>query len=135
MARYLLDSNALLELAEVPGALSKEARKTIEDPHNELFVSLASLWELAIKAASGRLPGYARLIAQGSEALSHSLQSMNLAVLGISLRQALAAAALPRHHGDPFDRVMIAQAILEDMTLITRDRIFRRYAGVRVLAA
>ena len=135
MARYLLDSNALLDLAEVPDALRKEAREAVEDPQNELFVSLASLWELAIKAARGRLPAYTRLIAQGSEALSHSLQSMNLAVLDISLQQALAAAALPRHHGDPFDRVMIAQAILEDMTLITRDRIFSRYAGVRVLAA
>jgi PIN domain nuclease of toxin-antitoxin system len=135
MGRYLLDSNAFLRFKIRPQALRPQARETIVDPGNQLFVSLASLWELAIKAASGRLEEYEILFARGVPGLSASLRESNFDLLPIELGEALAAASLPRHHGDPFDRLMIAQAIERNLTLISSDRTFRRYPGLRLVAA
>jgi len=135
MARYLLDSNAFLNLQDSPQAIRKEARSAIVDTGNTLFVSLASLWEMAIKTANGKLPSYARLIANGPTFLEDSLRDSNFTFLPIVLRHALAAAALPQHHRDPFDRMLIAQALDEGLILITSDRVFARYPGVKLLAA
>lgn len=135
MGRYLLDSNAFLNFKDEPQKLSQEARQTIEDQTNQIFVSAAGLWELAIKAANGKLPFYAQLIAGGVGSLMASLQESNFRLLGIEMSQALAAAALPQHHRDPFDRMMIAQALENDLTIITSDAIFARYFGVKLLGA
>jgi PIN domain nuclease of toxin-antitoxin system len=135
MARYLLDSNAFLRFKENPQTLRQEARQAIENPSNELFVSLASIWELAVKAAKGKLPYFAGMIAHGPEAIKETLRASSLELLSVELRHALASALLPQHHKDPFDRVLIAQALAENMVLITSDRAFIRYAGLRVHAA
>jgi PIN domain nuclease of toxin-antitoxin system len=135
MGRYLLDSNAFLHFKDEPQKLSRVARQTIEDPANQIFVSIAGLWELAIKAANGKLPFHTQLIAGGASGLLSSLRESNFVLLGIEMNQALAAAALPQHHRDPFDRMMIAQALENDLTIITSDRIFARYSGVRLLDA
>ena len=135
MARYLLDSNAFIRAKETPQALRGEAREAIEDSANQLFVSLASLWELAIKAGKGKLPFYAALIARGPEAVAYSLQESSFQLLPVGLTHALMSARLPQQHKDPFDRVIIAQAIEEDLILITSDRMAVFYPGLRVLAA
>jgi len=136
MARYLLDSNAFLKFKESPQTLRREARETIEDSANQLFVSLASLWELAIKAAKGRLPYYAAMIASGPEALMRSLQESSFQLLPVGLAHALASARLMQHHGgDPFDRMLIAQALEENLILITSDRTMPFYPGLKVLKA
>jgi len=135
MARYLLDSNAFVKFENEPQALRQEARQTIEDTSNELFVSLASIWELAIKAAKGKLPYFAVMAARGPDALAASLRASSFELLPVAMSHALASVALPQHHKDPFDRVMIAQALAENLVLITSDRAFVRYAGLRVLAA
>ena len=133
MARFLLDSHVFLWAKEEPSQINEKALETIGAPENRLFVSLAGLWELAIKAANGKLPYYSLIIAKGADALSKSLQDSNMELMAIEMSHALAAAALPQHHKDPFDRLMIAQALEEDMVLVTRDAVFARYAGLNLL--
>jgi PIN domain nuclease of toxin-antitoxin system len=135
MARFLLDSNAFLRSKETPQALRRQALETIEDTSNELFVSLASIWELAIKASEGKLRYFASVMAHGPDAVMASLEASSFLLLPVEPRHALASVALPLHHKDPFDRVMIAQALAENMVLITSDRKFVRYSGLRILAA
>jgi len=135
MARYLLDSNAFLNFKDDPARLRPEAREAIENPGNQLYVSLASLWELAIKAANGKLPFYTSLIAGGANKLTASLQESGFELLLIGVQHALIAAALPQYHRDPFDRMLIAQAIDEDMVLISSDRICQLYRGLKLMAA
>ena len=98
----------------------------IADPTNDVSVSAASVWELAIKEATGklRLPGN----------LQERIEGEGFAALPISTTHALSAGALPLHHRDPFDRMLIAQATIEGLTIVTRDRRFAPY-GVPVLAA
>lgn len=96
---------------------------------------MASIWELAIKAAKGKLPYFAVMAARGPDALAASLRASSFELLPVAMSHALASVALPQHHKDPFDRVMIAQALAENLVLITSDRAFVRYAGLRVLAA
>jgi PIN domain nuclease of toxin-antitoxin system len=135
MARFLLDSHVFLWAKENPGKIGEEALAAIKASQNEMLVSIAGLWELAIKAANGKLPTYAAMIAGGSDGLTRSLRDSKMELLPLELSHALAAAALPQHHRDPFDRMMIAQAFAENLTLITRDRVFSRYAGLKVLEA
>ncbi len=96
---------------------------------------MASIWELAVKAAKGKLPYFAAMIAGGPGTITATLQASNLELLPVEIHHALASVALPQHHKDSFDRVMIAQALTESMVLITSDRAFVRYVGLRVLAA
>ncbi len=107
----------------------------MNDRRNTIYISFAALWEMAIKAANGKLPFYATMIANGSQALLVDLLKQNFSLLGIELDNALAATSLPQHHRDPFDRIMIAQALQNDLVVITTDSVFARYDGVRVLAA
>jgi PIN domain nuclease of toxin-antitoxin system len=135
MARYLIDSNVFLRSKERPHELRKEALETIEDAQNALFVSFASLWEMAIKAANGKLPYYATLAARGPGGVMDALRESQFALLDIELRHVLMATALPQHHRDPFDRMLVAQAMAENLVLITTDATLVRYAGLRTLAA
>lgn len=90
---------------------------------------------MALKAAKGKLPYFAAMTAHGPAAIATALRSSNLELLPVEMHHALASVALPPHHKDPFDRVMIAQALAERMVLITSDGTFTRYPGLRVLAA
>lgn len=136
MARYLLDSNALIWFQTSPGTLRPEARREIESSKNQLFLSLASVWELAIKVAAGKMEilRIAHWIQQEPDAIRRQLRDANIGLIDLELDAVLHAAALPRHHGDPFDRMVIAQAMLKDLTIVTSDAIFSRY-GVPVLPA
>jgi PIN domain nuclease of toxin-antitoxin system len=99
-------------------------------------LSLASIWELAIKVAAGKMEilRVAHWLRQEPEAVRHQLQNANIDLIDVELEHVLRAAALPRYHGDPFDRMVIAQAMLNDLTIITSDSIFARY-GIAVLPA
>jgi PIN domain nuclease of toxin-antitoxin system len=134
MVNYLLDSNAFLWSKTSPKDLRRQTLEEIGKAENRLFVSIASLWELAIKAANGKLEHYARMVARGSDGLLGALRESNIQLLPIELAHALAASRLPQHHRDPFDRVLIAQAQLEGLVIVTSDAIFTRY-DVRVLRA
>lgn len=133
MARYLLDSNAFLWFKVRPQILRPQARQEIEDGRNQLFVSLASLWELSNKVAAGRLEEYKALFPGDAAAMLRSLVESNFTLLPIELSYVIAAARLPHHHGDPFDRMLIAQAELERLIIISSDDVFRRYSNVQVL--
>ncbi len=122
----LLDTHALLWwLADDP-TLSGEARAAIANPQHEVFVSAATAWEIAIKSELGKLD------APGN--LNEELDVNRFRALPISVDHALAAGRLPKHHRDPFDRMLIAQAQHEGLTVVTRDRMFGQY-GVDTVKA
>jgi PIN domain nuclease of toxin-antitoxin system len=123
---YLLDTHILVELLGASPRLGRRLRSVLEDPLNGLVVSAASVWEIAIKAALGRL--------RTPEDLEAELIREGISSLDITVADALTAGSLPRHHNDPFDRMLVAQAQARAMTLVTRDSMLAAY-GVRILAA
>jgi PIN domain nuclease of toxin-antitoxin system len=124
--RLLLDTHALLWWLGDDPILRTEARDAISDPESWVAVSAASAWEISIKQAVGKL--------RAPSGLASTLEANNLIELPISLAHALRAGELPRRHSDPFDRMLVAQAELEDLTIVTRDPHFAAY-GVPLLAA
>ena len=119
--RLLLDTHILLWwLADDP-ALPAAARAAIGDPASEVFISAASAWEIAIKHALGRLDFP---VAQ----MTTILNEAGFTPLGIEVQHGVIAGALPPHHNDPFDRMLVAQAQHEGMTIVTVDALIRRYA-------
>lgn len=122
--KLLLDTHLLLWAAGTPDRLSKEARTLIEDKENELFFSVASLWEIAIKHGLGRndFKVDARLLRRG-------LLDNGYSELPIGSEHAVAINDLPLIHKDPFDRMLVAQAMVEGFVLLTVDEIVARYPG------
>ncbi len=119
--RLLVDSQVLYWLLHFPEKVRSEARGTLADRANEVWYSAVTPWELAIKRAKGALRF-------DDAALLRGIAAFRLRELPISTRHGLAAAALPAHHRDPFDRLLVAQAQLESLTLVTADRTLPRYA-------
>ena len=117
--RVLLDTHALLWSLGQPTTLASEARMVIEDGRNEVFVSPVSAWEVAIKRAAGKLDASGDLAAE--------IEAAAFVGLPITIAHAFAAGALPPHHRDPFDRMLIAQAQVEGLTIVTRDLRFAAY--------
>jgi PIN domain nuclease of toxin-antitoxin system len=124
--RLLLDTHVLLWWLSNPSELADGARGAIAAPESTVVVSAASAWEIAIKKARGKL--------QAPDDLEVQLDRHGFARLSITVTHALRAGALPPHHSDPFDRVLVAQAELEGLTLVTRDARIAHY-GVAVLPA
>ena len=122
--RLLLDTNIFIwwdrQLRLVPAAV----RAAIEDGDNEIFVSTASVWEIAIKRALGKLTFAAPIV--------DKVRQLGFGLLPISGAHAEHAGGLPRHHGDPFDRLIVAQAQLEGLILATSDVALGRY-GVAIM--
>jgi len=123
--KYLLDSHVLLWWLENDPSLSGKALRAISSSENEIFISTVTAWELAIKNHSGKLEIH-RLL----DGLENKLVEEGFFTLTISMRHALRAGDLPSHHKDPFDRMLIAQAQAEDLSLISNDSMFDRY-GIR----
>ena len=109
----------LLWALQAPEQLSAEARSVIADGSNQVFFSAASVWELAIKASRGKLdlsPDFLKVA-----------EKTRFTEIPIRIEHACLVRDLPPIHGDPFDRILIAQAQLERLTIITRDRLFSQY--------
>ena len=123
--RLLLDTHALLWALSAPQQLPVSLRRAIQAVENDVYASLASAWEIALKAALGKIEFDVR-------SLERMLAATGFQTLDISLQHAARVAELPLHHGDPFDRMLVAQALSESMVLVTRDRALRQY-GVRIL--
>ena len=124
----LLDTHALLWWMLGDARLSPSARAAVGAESAEVFVSAASAWELATKVRLGKLPTAARL----THRLSESLAEHDFKPLSIRLEHGRLGGLLPGAHRDPFDRILAAQALLEDMTLVTIDPAFTAF-GVKVL--
>jgi PIN domain nuclease of toxin-antitoxin system len=126
--RLLLDTHTLLWWLAGDPALSEAARVAIVDEESEVFVSAASAWEITTKHRLGKLPG-ARAVAAD---VGGCVTRQGFLELPISMRHGERAGALPGPHRDPFDRMLIAQAMLEDLTLVSNETVFADYA-VRLL--
>jgi PIN domain nuclease of toxin-antitoxin system len=133
--RILLDSHVFVWAKSAPGNLSNGALAAIVDPGNDVFVSVASAWELWIKHVKKPIAGFAPVLDSGGKGFLDAARESRIDLLDITLGHAAAAAALGRIHKDPFDRMLIAQAIAEKLTLMTADPVFKRYKGIRILAA
>lgn len=126
--RLLIDTHALLWFCEGNPALSEKARAAMEDDANERYISHATLWEVAIKVSLGKLQ-----LQAGYDALFPGvLQANGFQLIASAVGHYRALIPLPRHHGDPFDRLIIAQAQVEGLTVISCDPNFPAY-GVPVL--
>jgi len=124
--RLLLDTHAFLWWLADDTKLGPKARAAIADERSTVFVSAASVWEIAVKRRSGKLD------APGD--VADWIERCDFAPLSIDVEHAVAAAELPPHHRDPFDRMLVAQAQLEELTLVARDDAIDEY-DVAVLDA
>ena len=126
--RLLLDTHALLWWLAGDEALSDTARGAIGDPDNEIFVSAAAAWEIATKYRLGRLPGAAIVAAD----IAGAVASQGFVELPINIRDGQTAGGLPAIHKDPFDRMLIAQAIAADMVIVSNEGLFNAYGVPRL---
>jgi PIN domain nuclease of toxin-antitoxin system len=125
--RVLVDTHALLWYLQGDANLSNLALTTIEDKDNDVFVSIVSLWEIAIKLGLGKLK-----LQRPFENLEADLQRLDIKILPIAFAELDIYRSLPLHHRDPFDRILIAQSLGNSLTIITRDALFEPYS-IRVL--
>jgi PIN domain nuclease of toxin-antitoxin system len=122
--KLLLDTHLLLWVAGVPDRLSDAARTLISAPENELFFSAASLWEIAIKRGLGRAD-----FKVDARVLRRGLLDNGYSELPVGSEHAVAIDSLPPIHKDPFDRILVAQATVEGITLLTVDALVAQYPG------
>jgi PIN domain nuclease of toxin-antitoxin system len=121
--KYLLDTSVFLWSAGAPEKLNKQATSLLSSISSDLYLSAASSWEIAIKFALGSLP----LPKPPSQFIPHAMRTLALRSLNITHFHSLAAAELPQHHRDPFDRMLIAQARAEALVLLTADSALKSY--------
>jgi PIN domain nuclease of toxin-antitoxin system len=122
--KLLLDTQVWIWMRVSPRRLSTAARKILVEEDNELLLSAASPWEIAIKVAAGKL----ELPCSVEEFVTSRVAATRVTPLAITYLHAIESAALPPHHRDPFDRVLIAQARIEGVPLMTSDPAFRAYS-------
>lgn len=115
--RYLLDTHSLLWAANEPRKLSRSAAELLQNGRTPIFVSAASAWEIARKVRLGKLAGPTSLLAD----FQAMTQSQGFTSLSITIGHAVRARAFPHPHKDPFDRILAAQSLLEQMTLLSAD--------------
>ncbi len=128
--RFIVDTQVWLWWHAEPEKLGPKARALLEDENNEAFLSAASVWEIAIKYSVKKLP----LPEAPREYVSSRIASGQFSIMDITANHALECAALPMHHKDPFDRILVSQAMVERISILTADRIIRKYA-VEVISA
>jgi PIN domain nuclease of toxin-antitoxin system len=128
MPRLLLDTHVFLWWIDDAPELTPKARRAIADAQNECSLSVASCWDLAIKSSLGKI----RFAVPIEQFLSEHLAANGITLLDITLRHATRVENMPFHHRDPFDRLIIAQALTEKMTIVSADKTFSRY-GAKVL--
>ncbi len=125
--RLLIDTHILIWFLEGNRLLSKPRRQIIANPQNDIFVSIACLWEMAVKISIGKLT-----LAKPLADVIKQIAVEDFEILPISPEHTLQVSTLPFHHRDPFDRIIIAQSQIENLTIITDDDDFKSY-GVKVL--
>ncbi len=126
--RVLLDSHTVIWAVDDPGRLGADATAVVEDGGNDLLISAATIWETSIKFGLGKLV----LSDSFREWMSGAIRALDLAVLPIEIDYADTQCGLPNHHRDPFDRLLIAQAIVEDLPIVSADSAFDAYGVTRI---
>jgi len=126
--RLLLDTHALIWFTEDSSALSAAAREAFADNTHEVILSVASIWELAIKVSLGKLKMSMRLDAS----FERRLERAGMRMMPIEYPHAARVATLPWHHRDPFDRLLVAQAMVEGMALLSHDEQLDAYGIQRI---
>jgi PIN domain nuclease of toxin-antitoxin system len=126
--RVLVDTHVFLWWVEGNRALPAKVRAAIADPENECLISLVSAWELAIKASLGKL----KLALPVKRYVVENVAANGFRMLDIRIAHVGRVETLASHHGDPFDRLLIAQALEEDLPVVTADPIFRKYGVKRI---
>ncbi len=117
--RYLLDTHVLLWALGDIERLTPSVREAIQDPANDVFVSAVSGWEIGIKAALDKL--------HIPDDLEEQIRAADLVMVPVTFQDGMALRSLPRHHEDPFDRLLIVQAMARQLTIVTADRRIARY--------
>ena len=120
--RYLIDTHVLIWYLNADKSLPDKYVAFMHDQKNELCISIASIWELTIKMSSGKLELYKSI-----QEVEEYLISMDYNVIAVSFAHLKTLFDLPKHHGDPFDRLIISQAITENLTILSADRQFKDY--------
>ena len=119
----LLDTQVFLWIFSVPERISAVARRALRSEENELVFSVVSLWELALKVEARKLD-----LPLNRDFVDHQLKEMGVSrILDVAPRHVYAMISIPRIHADPFDRLLAAQCVSENMRLVSADRIFRKY--------
>ncbi len=126
--QYLIDTHIFLWFVSNAKELSKNAKTLIEDEQNEIFISLASLWEISIKTALGKLT-----INGNYESVIDDLIDNSIEILPVNFAHTVEQNRLPFHHCDPFDRIIVSQAIVENLNFISADTIFDDYLNGKLI--
>ncbi len=121
--KFLLDTHAFIWWDSDPLRLTHQVLNMCQDPENLLLLSVASVWEMQIKLQFGRL----KLTLPLAELVAGQQQTNKIVILNVKLEHILALDKLPPHHKDPFDRLLIAQANIEEAVLVSKDQIFKEY--------
>ena len=124
---FLLDTHTFLWFINDDATLSATAKRLIEDPQNVIYVSVVSLWEMAIKVSLGKL----EMPASFTEFVVNQMNENNLSLLPVKAEHTGIVATLPFHHRDPFDRLIIAQSLHENLPIIGVDQVFDAYGVQR----
>ena len=122
----LLDTHVLLWWMDNPGQLSRQAQRAIQDGANRVYISAAVAWEIAIKKSLGKL--------STTDDLEEMMDANRFIPLPVTIPHALAVLSLPNHHRDPFDRMLVAQAMHEGFRLVTRDQEIAKYPVPQIMA-
>jgi PIN domain nuclease of toxin-antitoxin system len=125
--QLLIDTHVLIWFLEGNKSLSKPHRQIISDSQNDVFVSIASLWEIAVKISLGKLT-----LAKPLADVIKQIAVENIEVLPILPKHTLQVSTLPFHHRDPFDRIIVAQSQVENLPIVTNDIEFSHY-GIKLL--
>ncbi|MHB1421986.1 MAG: type II toxin-antitoxin system VapC family toxin [Gemmataceae bacterium] len=126
--RLLIDTHTMIWAMDDPSKLSGPAAIALQDPANDLLLSAATVWELAIKIGSGKLT-FSLPYRQWME---HAIADLEITILPVTVDYAERQIALPTHHKDPFDRLIIAQALVEGVPIVCADAIFDAYMVKRL---
>ena len=126
--KFLLDTHTFLWALRSPDEIADRARAILADPSSELLISIVIPWEIAIKSGIGKLKNTSSLL----DDFEGQVVAAGFRVVETSIRQVIRSGTLPLHHKDPFDRLLIAQALELDVPIISCDDIFDRYAVKRV---
>lgn len=127
--KLLLDTHVFIWWTGSPDLLKTDLLETIKNPRNTLYVSAASSWEVQIKLSIGKI----QFFEPWQTILEREIENNNITILPITLEHTFALQSLPPIHKDPFDRMLIAQAQVEDQILVTNDRFILEYPGTQTL--